>query len=108
MSTTTSIEAVWTDFGDTLKRFILARVGDEQAAEDMLPSNPPPELDYDTWIGPSKMMPYIKGRVHREWRWNYNMGGGPFITSFRSPRPHRVRSAGGSLHRSVGAHCSRP
>jgi RNA polymerase sigma-70 factor (ECF subfamily) len=36
MSTTTSIEAVWTDFGDTLKRFILARVGDEQAAEDIL------------------------------------------------------------------------
>ena len=49
------------------------------APEDMLPSTPPPELDYDTWIGPSKMMPYIQGRVHREWRWNYNTGGGQLL-----------------------------
>src|SRR5258708_35810128 len=41
----------------------------------MTPSDPPPELDYETWIGPSKMMPYICGRVHRNWRWNYNTGG---------------------------------
>jgi predicted dehydrogenase len=47
--------------------------------KDMLPSTPPPELDYDTWIGPSKMMPYICGRVHREWRWNYNTGGGQLM-----------------------------
>src|ERR1043165_6969194 len=33
---TTSVENVWTDFGDTLKRFILARVSDEQVAEDIL------------------------------------------------------------------------
>ena len=50
-----------------------------QAPKDMLPSAPPPELDYDTWIGPSKMMPYIRGRVHREWRWNYNTGGGQLM-----------------------------
>src|SRR5256885_1099902 len=30
------------------------------------------ELDYETWIGASKMMPYIEGRVHQNWRWNYN------------------------------------
>jgi predicted dehydrogenase len=47
--------------------------------EDMETSTPPPELDYDTWIGPSKLMPYIKGRVHREWRWNYNTGGGQLM-----------------------------
>lgn len=45
----------------------------------MVPSEPPPELDYDTWIGPSKMMPYIQGRVHRNWRWNYNTGGGQLL-----------------------------
>jgi predicted dehydrogenase len=50
-----------------------------QAPEDMLPSTPPPELNYDTWIGPSKLLPYIKGRVHREWRWNYNTGGGQLM-----------------------------
>lgn len=42
-------------------------------------SNPPPELDYDFWIGPSKMMPYIKARTHMNWRWNYNTGGGQLL-----------------------------
>src|SRR5262249_8262238 len=28
----------------------------------MTPTDPPPELDYDLWIGPSQMMPYIRGR----------------------------------------------
>ena len=40
---------------------------------------PPPELDYDFWIGPSKMMPYIPARIHRHWRWNYNTGGGQLM-----------------------------
>jgi predicted dehydrogenase len=40
---------------------------------------PPPELDYDFWIGPSAMEPYIEGRVHKNWRWNYNTGGGQLL-----------------------------
>ncbi len=40
---------------------------------------PPPELDYDFWIGPSQMEPYIEGRVHMNWRWNYNTGGGQLL-----------------------------
>lgn len=40
---------------------------------------PPPELDYEMWIGPAKMEPYIKGRVHMNWRWNYNIGGGQLL-----------------------------
>lgn len=39
-------------------------------------SPPPAELDYETWIGPSKMVPYIEARGHMNWRWNYNTGGG--------------------------------
>ena len=45
----------------------------------MTPTAPPPELDYETWIGPSKMEPYIRGRVHMNWRWNYNTGGGQLL-----------------------------
>ena len=45
----------------------------------MTVTEPPPELDYETWIGPSKMEPYIKGRVHMNWRWNYNCGGGQLL-----------------------------
>ncbi len=42
-------------------------------------TRPPPELDYNTWIGPSKMEPYIKARSHLNWRWNYNTGGGQLM-----------------------------
>jgi predicted dehydrogenase len=42
-------------------------------------SAPPPELDYETWTGPSKVEPYIKTRVHMNWRWNYNTGGGQLM-----------------------------
>jgi len=45
----------------------------------MTPSDPPPELDYKTWIGPANMEPYIKGRIHMNWRWNYNIGGGQLL-----------------------------
>jgi len=48
-------------------------------AWDLLAINPPPELDYETWIGPSKMVPYIKARSHMGWRWNYNTGGGQLM-----------------------------
>jgi predicted dehydrogenase len=40
---------------------------------------PPPELDYPTWIGPSRIEPYIEARVHKNWRWNYNVGGGQLL-----------------------------
>jgi len=43
------------------------------------PTAPPPELDYETWIGPSRMEPYIQSRVHMNWRWNYNTGGGQLL-----------------------------
>jgi len=47
--------------------------------DKMTPSAPPPNLDYETWIGPSTMEPYIEGRVHMNWRWNYNTGGGQLL-----------------------------
>ena len=39
----------------------------------------PSELDYDLWIGPSALIPYVKCRVHGNWRWNYNTGGGQLM-----------------------------
>lgn len=40
---------------------------------------PPPELDYETWIGPAPYVPYCKARVHRNWRWNMDFGGGQLM-----------------------------
>jgi len=40
---------------------------------------PPMELDYEMWIGPAQMQDYIEGRVHKNWRWNYNTGGGQLL-----------------------------
>ena len=49
------------------------------AAWKIAVSEPPAELDYETWIGPARMEPYIKQRVHKDWRWNYNTGGGQLL-----------------------------
>lgn len=47
--------------------------------DKMSATAPPPYLDYETWIGPATMEPYIEGRVHMNWRWNYNIGGGQLL-----------------------------
>ncbi len=48
-------------------------------AWDLAVTDPPPELDYDRWLGPSKAEPYIEARVYQNWRWNYNTGGGQLL-----------------------------
>lgn len=40
---------------------------------------PPMELDYEMWIGPAQMQEYIEARGHKNWRWNYNTGGGQLL-----------------------------
>ena len=48
-------------------------------AWDLAVTAPPPEIDYETWIGPSQYEPYIECRVHLNWRWNYDTGGGQLM-----------------------------
>lgn len=40
---------------------------------------PPPTLDYDFWVGPAPWWPYCKARVHMNWRWNLDFGGGQLM-----------------------------
>ena len=80
-----------TDFAGTSKALLdklttlpekpdnLAKVVPGTAAWDLAVTPPPQELDYETWIGPSQMEPYIEARVHKNWRWNYNVGGGQLL-----------------------------
>ncbi|MGA3128459.1 MAG: Gfo/Idh/MocA family oxidoreductase [Candidatus Korobacteraceae bacterium] len=46
---------------------------------NLLVTDPPATLDYETWVGPSRMRPYISAMVHKSWRWNYNTGGGQLM-----------------------------
>jgi len=40
---------------------------------------PPPTLDYGFWVGPAPWWPYCKARVHMNWRWNMDFGGGQLM-----------------------------
>lgn len=57
----------------------LAKVVPGTPAWDAALSSAPDNLDYEKWIGPSRMEPYIQARVHMNWRWNYNTGGGQLL-----------------------------
>lgn len=37
---------------------------------------PPPELDYERWLGPAPEHPYCPARIHKNWRWVMAYGGG--------------------------------
>ncbi|MGA2543827.1 MAG: Gfo/Idh/MocA family oxidoreductase [Verrucomicrobiota bacterium] len=49
------------------------------AAWDAAVTQPPDGFDFDTWLGPSRKEPYIQARIHKNWRWNYNCGGGQLM-----------------------------
>ncbi len=57
----------------------LAKLLPGTPAWDAAVSEPPAGLDYEQWIGPSKMEPYVQARGHMNWRWNYNTGGGQLL-----------------------------
>lgn len=41
--------------------------------------DPPPELDYEFWLGPSRYAPYCDQRTHWNWRWQLDYGGGQLM-----------------------------
>jgi predicted dehydrogenase len=40
------------------------------------PSDPPPGVDYDMWVGPAEFVPFQANRFHYHWHWWYNFGAG--------------------------------
>ena len=42
-------------------------------------TDPPPNMDYDFWIGPAPWAPYSKDRTHWNWRWQLDYGGGQMM-----------------------------
>ena len=41
--------------------------------------NPPGDMDYDFWVGPSPWAPYSPDRTHWNWRWQLDFGGGQMM-----------------------------
>jgi predicted dehydrogenase len=39
----------------------------------------PKGLDYDRWLGPAPLAPYCPMRVHKNWRWHLDYGGGKIM-----------------------------
>ncbi len=40
---------------------------------------PPRQLDYNFWLGPAPYAPYCPARVHKNWRWHLDYGGGQLM-----------------------------
>ncbi|GIW96576.1 MAG: dehydrogenase [Pirellulaceae bacterium] len=40
------------------------------------PTDPPPHLDFDMWLGPCPVVPYRPNMLHGIWRWWYDFGCG--------------------------------
>jgi predicted dehydrogenase len=40
------------------------------------PGPPPPNFDYDLWVGPAPFVPYQSNRHHYTWHWWYDFGTG--------------------------------
>jgi predicted dehydrogenase len=54
-----------------------ADYGKTRGQEEICP--PPKELDYDLWLGPAPYEPYCPARVHKNWRWHLDYGGGQLM-----------------------------
>ena len=50
-----------------------------EEAEKRTVQDPPANLDYDFWCGPSEKLPYIPARLHFHWRWNMAYGAGQLM-----------------------------
>ncbi len=58
---------------------LIAKCWNWQRREDIghkQPSDPPPGVDYDLWVGPAAWLPYQENRFHYTWHWWHNFGTG--------------------------------
>ena len=53
--------------------------GHNEPEGDATVQEPPGDLNYDLWCGPSKKLPYMPARCHWSWRWHTAYGGGQLM-----------------------------
>ena len=51
----------------------------DNTGKDAPNSEPLPGVDYDFWVGPAAFLPFNICRFHKNWRWNYDFGGGQLL-----------------------------
>jgi predicted dehydrogenase len=72
------------------------------------PRTPPATLDWDFWLGPAKVEPYMPSHCHENWRWYWNTGSSLMadwgvhmidivLLAMRQSDPLTVTSQGGIL-----------
>src|ERR1041385_7051462 len=60
-----------------IKRVLVGLTGVNWTTDPLMPdSAPPPELNYDMWLGPAPQRPYNKQRVHYYFRFFWDYSGG--------------------------------
>lgn len=55
---------------------VTAAIGGVKPSGKLQKTTPPPELNWDLWLGQCPMVDYIKQRCHYEFRWWYEYSGG--------------------------------
>ncbi|MBL6764437.1 MAG: Gfo/Idh/MocA family oxidoreductase [Verrucomicrobiae bacterium] len=53
--------------------------GHKEPIGDTTIQEPPANLDYESWCGPSELLPYAPTYHHRNWRWRLAYGGGQLM-----------------------------
>src|SRR5258706_3133719 len=43
------------------------------------PLTPPPEVDYNLWLGPAQDLPMYRDKLHYDWHWVWNTGAGEMV-----------------------------
>ncbi|MDX1944481.1 MAG: Gfo/Idh/MocA family oxidoreductase [Pirellulaceae bacterium] len=64
-----------------IKTVLVGIPGPNHAKTAVPDSDPPAELDYETWLGPAPQRPYNKNRVHYNFRFYWDYSGGQ-MTNF--------------------------
>lgn len=59
-----------------LEKVLVGLPGPNHPGEPVADSDPPPELDYEMWLGPAPYRPYNKKRVHYNFRFFKDYSGG--------------------------------
>lgn len=67
-------------------------------------SDPPPGIDYDTWLGPAPKRPFNVRRFHGNWRWFFDYGTG----DLGNDGVHRLDMARWALETGIAAQGEQP